>query len=99
SGFNYNVVTTDTTIAISLDMYLGDNSRFYEWLNFPQYKIHNMRPEMIVSDMLKALALSSFMEPSTKDDLITHMIYQGKIIYFIRACYPELEEQYAFGFK
>jgi hypothetical protein len=99
SGFNYNVVTTDSTIAISLDMYLGNKSRFYEWLNFPQYKVNNMHPEMIVSDLLKALSLSSFIEPTTKDDLISHMIYHGKIIYFIRACYPELDENLAFGFK
>lgn len=98
SGFNYNIVITDSAIGISLDMYLGNNSRFYEWLNFPRYKIQNMRSEMIVPDMLRALAISNFEEPSSKADLLSHMIYHGKIIYFIRACMAELPEYLALGF-
>lgn len=98
SGFNYNVVTTDSAIGVSLDMYLGENSRFYEWLNFPKYKIQNMQKDMLVGDIMRAIALSNFPEPETKDDLISHMLYHGKVVYFIRACLPSIDEHLAFGF-
>lgn len=98
SGFNYNVVTTDSAVGISLDMYLGRQSRFYEWLNFPVYKVHNMHSEMIVADVLRAMALSNFQEPASKDDLISHMVYHGKVIYFIRACIANIPEHLALGF-
>jgi len=98
SAFNYNIVTTDSAIGISLDMYLGSGSRFYEWLNFPKYKVQNMHPEMIVPDALRAIAMSNFDEPASKDDLINHMVYHGKVTYFIRACRSNIPEHQALGF-
>lgn len=39
SGFNYNVVVSDSNLAIGLDMYLGKNCKFYELLSLPKYKV------------------------------------------------------------
>ena len=42
SGFNYSVVTLDSTIAIGLEMYLGADNKFYNALGLPFYKKKNM---------------------------------------------------------
>jgi len=99
SGFNYAVITTDSVLAVGLEMYLGEHSRFYEMLGLPQYKLNNMRREYMAVDCIKGWAGSSFEEPMLKDDLLSDMIVQGRILYFTDAMLPDMPDSLKTGFK
>ncbi|PKQ65157.1 gliding motility lipoprotein GldB [Labilibaculum filiforme] len=92
SGFNQSIVVAPNLIGISLDKYLGKDCVFYSYLGTPMYARKNMIPERIVQDVVLAYALTEFPFTPLKDDLISNMIYQGKIRYFLQAMMPEKNE-------
>ena len=92
SGFNQSIVVAQNLIGISLDKYLGKNCAFYSYLGTPMYARENMIPERIVQDVVLAYALTEFPFTPLKDDLISNMIYQGKIRYFLQAMMPQKSE-------
>lgn len=92
SGFNQSIVVAQNLIGISLDKYLGKDCEFYSYLGTPMYARENMIPERIAQDVILAYALTEFPFKPLKDNLISNMIYQGKIRYFIQAMMPDKSE-------
>lgn len=99
SGFNQSVVITNEAIGISLDNYLGADCPFYKMLGLPEYKRENMYSSKIPSDVLYNWALSEFAFDDSGNNLISNMIYQGKLLYFLDAMFPEDPEYLKIGFK
>ena len=98
SGFNQSVVMTNDAIVIILDNYLGADFPFYLMLGLPEYKRENMHPEKIPTDVLYSWALSEFAFDESKNNLISNMIYQGKMLYFMDAMFPEEPDYLKIGF-
>lgn len=92
SGFNQSIVVAPNWVGISLDKYLGSDCDFYGYLGTPMYARANMIPERIAQDVVLAYALTEFPFQPLKDDLISNMIYQGKIRYFVQSMMPEKPE-------
>ena len=92
SGFNQSIVVARNLVGISLDKYLGKDCEFYSYLGTPMYARGNMIPERIAQDVILAYALTEFPFKPLKDDLISNMIYQGKIRYFVQAMMPDKSE-------
>jgi len=92
SGFNYNIVTTDSILAIGLDMYLGTDYKYYSMLQLPKYRTNNFHKEAIVPDCLKGWATSEFENNNSKKDLLSQMVYNGKLLYFMDAMLPDISE-------
>ncbi len=98
AGFNHSVVTTDRLIGIGLDKYLGADCEFYQMMRIPQYAVRNMRKEMIPVDCITAWAEMEFPNTDSTDYLVFEMIYEGKILYFLDAMYPEMPDSLKIGF-
>ena len=92
SGFNQSIVVAQNLIGISLDKYLGKDCEFYSYLGTPMYARDNMIPERIAQDVILAYALTEYPFKPLKDDLISNMIYQGKIRYFVQTMMPDKSE-------
>ena len=99
SGFNQSVVMTQNAIGISLDNYLGPDCPFYALLAFPQYKRENMRSDKIPTDVLLSWGISEFEFDESKNNLLSNMIYQGKMIYFLDAMFPDEPDFLKIGFQ
>jgi len=89
SALNYNIAIADSSLAIGLDMYLGESFKFYKWRQFEKYKIEKMRKDLIMSDMLRGFCLATFEMKAMQQDLISWMIYHGKILYLTQQLIPE----------
>ncbi|HCY42522.1 MAG TPA: hypothetical protein DHV48_14395 [Prolixibacteraceae bacterium] len=98
SGFNQSVVTAENLIGISLDKYLGYDSRYYKELGLPVYKRRNMHPEKIVTDMMYAWAVTEWPKADNANNLLSQMIHEGKMQYFIDAMLPEMPDSLKIGF-
>lgn len=92
SGFNQSIVVSPDLIGISLDKYLGKDCEFYSYLGTPLYARENMTSERIGQDVILAYALTEFPFHPIKDDLISNMIYQGKIRYLVQSLMPKKSE-------
>lgn len=98
SGFNQSVVTAENLIGISLDKYLGSDSRYYKELGLPVYKRRNMHPEKIVADLMYAWAVTEWPKADNANNLLSQMIHEGKMQYFVDAMLPETPDSLKIGF-
>ncbi|HEY5510888.1 MAG TPA: hypothetical protein VIK10_07655 [Prolixibacteraceae bacterium] len=98
SGFNQSVVTSPDALGISLDKYLGPQCRFYRQLGIPEYKRRNMHPQKIVYDAVYGFASQQFEYKGNVETLISAMIHQGKLLYFLDAMVPESPDSLKIGY-
>jgi gliding motility-associated lipoprotein GldB len=99
SGFNQSVFTAENIIGISLDKYLGRDCTYYRQLSTtPQYKVMNMYKEKIVSDVAYAWGITEFEETNKAINLLGNMIHQGKLMYFVDALLPEMNDSLKIGY-
>lgn len=99
SGFNQSLVVADDFIGVSLDKYLGADCLFYDYLGIAKYKSAKMYPEKIVSDLFYAYSLTEFLNEETSGNLLSNMIYEGKLMYFIEAMCPDLPDSVIIGYS
>ena len=98
SGFNQSLVVDENSLAIALDKYLGRENEIYDRLMVNKYLRTNMHKGMIVSDCMKAWGLTEFPFSDSTDNLISNMLYNGKIHYFQRAMLPDGPDSIIMGF-
>jgi gliding motility-associated lipoprotein GldB len=99
SGFNQSVFTAEGLIGVSLDKYLGRDNKYYKQLsNVPLYKIKNMHPEKLVPDVAYAWGMTEFDERGTATTVLDHIIHQGKLMYFVDALLPEMNDTLKIGY-
>ncbi|MBW6534524.1 MAG: hypothetical protein K0B11_05915 [Mariniphaga sp.] len=99
SGFNQSVVTAENIIGVSLDKYMGRDFSYYKQLsNVPLYKIKNMHPKKLVSDVAYAWAITEFDEKGTATTLLDNIVHQGKLMYFVDALLPEMHDSLKIGY-
>ncbi len=98
TGFNHSIVVDENVLAIGLDKYLGRECEFYDRLMISNYLRINMHKDMIISDCMKAWALTEYEFNNSVDNLVNNMLYQGKIHYFQRMMLPEAPDTIIFGF-
>lgn len=98
SGFNESMVVDSGWISVSVEKYLGNDCQFYKWLGTQQYLRNRMIPEMVVPDVMKALAMTEYAYNDSIDDLISQMIYHGKMLHFVKHTIPEIPDTLLFGY-
>jgi hypothetical protein len=98
SGFNFNVTYSDSTLGVSLDMYLGANHDFYKMLQWPQYQIRKFSKDYIVSDMVKGWLITEFDTQEPVNNLLNHMTFYGRILYACDALLPETQDSIKIGY-
>jgi gliding motility-associated lipoprotein GldB len=95
SGFQAQVSVGDGYFGIGLDQFLGANSRFYPALTeaFPRYLSRFFTPENITARVIEGFANSDmFPEKDVDQSLLTKMIYNGKILYFMDQVLPDVPD-------
>ncbi|MGY3053602.1 gliding motility-associated lipoprotein GldB [Pedobacter sp. UYEF25] len=91
SGFSYQIPIGDKYYGIGLDMFLGKNSKFYRGIveSVPMYLSAQFTPENIVPRVATTYAHEElFREPDENKTLLSKMIFQGKILYFLEKVLP-----------
>jgi len=88
SGFNQSVVTAEGIMGIGLDKYLGHDHFMYSELQLPVYQRHKMHPLKIPSDCIISWAMTEFEFDDSEGNLLSHLVYQGKLLFFANAMLP-----------
>lgn len=84
SGFNVGVYPSDEWLGVGLEWYAGSDHKVVKQLPpdlFPQYKRDKMRPEYMVPNMIRGWAMYRFQNLSTEEDLLSEMIFAGKMVF------------------
>jgi hypothetical protein len=98
SGWNFSVAYMDSTLILSLDMYLGDTSSYYQMLRYPQYQTRRMNRAHIMPDLARGWLLSVFDNDSVQNTLLHHTIFYGKLFYAVQALLPETADSLVIGY-
>ncbi len=99
SGFSQSIAVDSAWIGVSIEKYLGEDCEFYEWLGISKYLRKGMSKEKMAPDVLRAMALTNYDYDQQKDDVINHMVYKGKIKYFVRQMFPDLSDTLLFDYS
>lgn len=92
SGFNYKIVPNDTLLGIGLEWYIGKDNDLIKKLSqqaFPSYEKAKMQPEYLVVDAVKGFLKVKFQGYEQIDNLLSVMVFYGKILYLTDAMLPE----------
>ncbi|HCC71892.1 MAG TPA: hypothetical protein DEQ09_12190, partial [Bacteroidales bacterium] len=100
SGFNNSIIVGDSILAIGLDRYLGAGNTYYTQMGIYNYLSLKMVPEKIVPDAMYAWAKAGWPYSSaySPGDLLSEMLYEGKLHYFSKCMLYEYPDSMLFGF-
>ncbi len=99
SALNYAIVTTETTLAIGLDMFLGADYPIYPMAGLPKYRFDNMKRNQILPQAMKGWLQSMFEEDVERSTLLEYMIFEGKLLYVLDAILRNSEDSVKIGFR
>jgi gliding motility-associated lipoprotein GldB len=103
SGFAVQTPIGNDYIGIGLDMFLGKNGdRFYPALrqSIPQYISRRFNPENISPRVIEAFIREEmFLENDAERTLISKMVYNGKILYFMDSVLPAITDILKIGYS
>lgn len=88
-GFNDRILVDSSYVSFAIEHYLGPDCRFYAWLDMPQYARQNKTPDAIVPDLVKAWLYANHPEQSQRDDILSALLYQGRVLYAAHRCLPD----------
>lgn len=86
SGFAVQTPIGDNYIGIGLDMFMGRDNKFYKAIvqSVPIYLSRRFSPEYVVPRITETFAREELFQESDSDrTLISKMIHNGKILYFM----------------
>lgn len=93
-NFNQSVVVGNNFIGLALEKYSNIESEFLSSIGIPVYLHSKMKSKYLAEDAIKAYAKTEFLFGDSLNDLISNMIYEGKIIYFLQAMLPGREKAF-----
>ena len=95
SAWNRSIATTDSIIGSALDCYLGPNHEITQKLSpdiFPSYVKENMDERYIIADAVKGFSAWQARNMYQPKDLLSELIFYGKIMYIAEALAPDLAD-------
>jgi len=101
SGFKAQTAIGDGYFGIGLDLFLGGDSRFYPSLIevFPHYISRRFNAENITPRVVEGIAREDMFQESDNDkSLLSKMIYNGKILYFMDQVLPDVPDTIKIGY-
>lgn len=102
SGIDYEipaVMIQPTGVLISMDYYLGNESKIYDYIGMPAYRSLRCQPSYITRDLAQAFYDNYFAGNNVKKDVLSEMIHAGKQLYFIEAMNPALPDSVLLGYS
>ena len=96
SGDQESAYFQDQVIVVSLDHYLGFNHEAYNMAGTPKYKQFSLDKKFFLKDVLMAIAKSYIPSPGNDAQLLEQMVYEGKLLYFIKSMNPEISNKVLF---
>lgn len=93
--YQNKVVYANNMLVISLELYLGQNHKFYE---YPEYLKQNFEQNQIVPDIVSSFSKGKIIPP-TDNTLLSKMIYAGKELYLKDVLLSDYSDADKMGYK
>ena len=98
-AFNYSAFTTENALGIGLDMFFGSDNEIYQKLaGRPPYLNLLSDPKRIKIAGLEAWTRKMFEFNDSIDNVLSNAIYEGKVLYFLNAMFPDTPDHLIIGY-
>jgi len=99
AGYGESIVSAPGILSADIDKYLGTDYDVYKSLYSP-YQAQKMYPEKLAADYVTGWVRSELTEDKLMDQhqLLDYMIYEGKILFFMKVLIPEESMENLSGF-
>ena len=91
-GFNTPAILTENGVGIALEMFLGKNCVFYDYLQLPVYLRNRMTADHIAPTVMKGWVQTEYLLEKPNASLLERIIDQGKVLYCLDAIFPFMED-------
>lgn len=101
TAFGFQSFTYENTLGISLDLFLGEDYKFYRapQIDFSGYQTRRFKQEYIVPEVLKTIFGWKYSHDEYTDNtMLSEMIFSGKTLLFLDAMKPELHDSLKIGY-
>jgi hypothetical protein len=98
SGINQSVVSDSGMLAVGLDDYLGTDELLYKQMGLYNYLTKGMYKARIVFDCMRLWAMTEFPFNDSINNLVSNMIYEGSVMYFVNTMVPVECDTLKWGF-
>ena len=99
-GFNAPYILTEQEVGICLEMFLGNDCRFYEYLQVPVYLRQRFTESHLVPWLIKGWLETEFpMNLETDPTMLETIVHQGKILYMMDAVLPKTPDSLKIGYS
>jgi len=92
------VIYADTVLAISLDVFLGNDVMAYRKAGIPEYKIARFTRDHLLPDCMLAVADSLVKRNENNQSLLDQMVATGKALYFLDVILPDVKDEFKIGY-
>ena len=102
SGIDYEmpaIMIQPDGVLISIDYYLGNEGKLYDYIGMPRYRSVRCQPSYITRDLAQAFYDNFFAGRIAQKDVLSGMISAGKQLYFIEAMNPSLPDSVLMGYS
>ena len=102
SGFQVQTPIGIGYVGVGLDMFLGKDSKFYPALveTIPRYISRRFTPENITPRVVEVITREElFPELNNDKSLLSKMIYNGRLLYFMKEMQPETADSTIIGYS
>lgn len=102
SGFQVQTPIGVDYVGIGLDMFLGNQSKFYPALveSVPRYISRRFTPENITPRVVEVITREElFPELDADKSLLAKMVYNGKLLYFMKNILPSTADSTLIGYS
>ena len=96
--YNHRVLCLDSFLVIALDLYVDDNEALLEEAGIPRYLSARLNSRHLMPDIARAIAMQMLDDP-TSDDLLSWIVYEGKILWFARQILPAQKASVLLGYS
>lgn len=98
-NFGWSAVSYDTTIlGIGVDMYLGENYKFYPSV-YPKYLYEKFKPEYMAANAMDVVAGMYFDFEPKDNTILAHCIAAGTKLYFLDLVLPDTDDYLKIGYN
>lgn len=91
-GFSTLFAMTENEVGIGIEMFLGRNCRFYEYLQLPRYLRQRMTKKHLAPWLMKNWLETEYPMIKEEPTLLDQIIWEGKVLYALDALIPNAED-------
>lgn len=101
SVFSYPIVVDSANLGIGLDMYMGQDNKYYFTLEppLPLFLRRKMSKEYIVSDAMKGWLESDYAIDESRAKMVDMMVSQGRVLCALDEILPDVHDTLKSGYS